>query len=280
VTSQQLRFYPIDLQEMGIKPHKVPSWTLDEYAEATKDPALRAQVADKMPADDSWVDQLQSKYYLAGGSCRFMFHYTEKEVMDHINYAVSTCSNLELLLGGTQGNRATESVSSLLQDVSGGSFLVSRFASRCVGKICESSFINRAKFHCPNVSFDGWILEMDFMMQIRQAAGLNLVGSSGEHLLWEKVKSESFRDPTELEDKVLSESQWLLPERWNQGGYDAVRVEVKADGVTVQFAQVTRAENHGFKARFMNHMLAALAKNKVKFFSVLFCGSSGKSQNI
>jgi len=76
-----------------------------------------------------------------------------------------------------------------------------------------------------NPAFDGWVLELDFLMQISRA-DITLY-SSGEYgdptmkeqSTWTHLTQIKFHDPGDL---LAIETGWLVPDRWNQGGYDAI----------------------------------------------------------
>jgi len=226
--------------------------------EALKDANIAAQVRANISgdADDTWDERVRNKYFLAGGSCRFMFHWKDEAVIAVIDSAMRKCNNIELLLSQQQGARASGCVNTLLQTTQNGVFLLSEYVARQLGQKNAVSFILQARALCPNDSFDGWILEMDFLLKIKQEVGLTLY-PEGEHqpIHWAKLHIQPFHDPENIAE--LKVSQWLVPDRWNQGGYDAVRVEI-TEGITVKFVQVTRAIEHKFKARFMNQMLHAI----------------------
>jgi len=61
-----------------------------------------------------------------------------------------------------------------------------------------------------------------------------------------------------------AEDNWLIPQRWNQGCYDAIHLSC---GV-VQFCQVTRAESHTCNAKYAVQMLDQLEKVKYKISKI------------
>ncbi len=50
---------------------------------------------------------------------------------------------------------------------------------------------------------------------------------------------------------------WLVPKRWNQGGYDAAQILP----ASIRFVQVTRAQTHSLKLTYMRALISALVGN-------------------
>ena len=46
---------------------------------------------------------------------------------------------------------------------------------------------------------------------------------------------------------------WLKPEKWNQGGYDAVFIDHTAN--LLRFVQVTTSHKHEFKSEYFNSLI-------------------------
>lgn len=57
----------------------------------------------------------------------------------------------------------------------------------------------------------------------------------------------------------LADNDYLVPQKWNQGCYDFVRL---LPGYCVQFVQVTLARTHKLKVKYMIPLLEALVKGK------------------
>lgn len=118
---------------------------------------------------------------------------------------------------------------------------------------------------------------MDFLVQIRREGGLLLhrgVEKNPTDVPWPHFEQiTSFWDPEDITS--LDKDCWLIPKRWYQGGYDAVRVKVEPMRIQATFVQVTRAQTHSFKSRFMNQMTNQLESLRgerdlvVEFFFVV-----------
>jgi len=273
ITSQQLSIKVHSLENLKMVKHEVLSWTRDEYEAAVKVDAIKQQVkAVVAPSDQvSWEDQFQAKYFLAGGSCRFMFHLSSQVVMQAIDTALTDCSDIKLL-SGMRGDASALATNTLIQLTEKGRFLISEYVVRKLSARVDAEFVKLARQVCRNPSLDGWILEMDFLIRIKHPSGMTLYALSNEPRVWEFLGQTDFHDPSDISE---IKTGWLVPDRWNQGGYDAVRVtiltkdakakkrktktEAKEEKVIVEFVQVTRASDHSFTSGFMNAMVSAIA---------------------
>ncbi|KAG7377564.1 hypothetical protein PHYPSEUDO_011484 [Phytophthora pseudosyringae] len=76
----------------------VQSWTLEEYLDATEDDAFFNYVSPYLDVEQtSPVDRaavVTSKYYYAGGSCRYMFCFSTADVKKKLLAAVSALSDI------------------------------------------------------------------------------------------------------------------------------------------------------------------------------------------
>ena len=62
---------------------------------------------------------------------------------------------------------------------------------------------------------------------------------------------------------VLPDTIWLKPNKWNQGGYDAIYID-KANHL-VRFVQVTAAHKHSFLIQYFRAWLIALVNSAESF---------------
>lgn len=83
-----------------VKEIYIDSWTIDEYKSAVKDETFMTSVKtfldSSIPVEESdetedIEDLMNSKYYFAGGSCRYMFVYNTKMVIKSLEEAVPIC---------------------------------------------------------------------------------------------------------------------------------------------------------------------------------------------
>ena len=127
--------------------------------------------------------------------------------------------------------------------------------------MCDSSFIKSATQHPlaqSNPTFRGWIFEADFLLQLRLAdKGPPFIVTSipdDKTQIWEVTNRFDFLDPSAISQKVRASNLswksgiWFLPERWNQGCYDALCL---TDSFGVRFIQVTCAKTHKVKLKYL-----------------------------
>ena len=54
----------------------------------------------------------------------------------------------------------------------------------------------------------------------------------------------------------VTRTMWLKPQRWNQGGYDAIFIDRPAS--VLRFVQVTIQHHHSFKCQYFNSLIDKL----------------------
>eukprot|EP00750_Incisomonas_marina_P022432 INCI4969.3.p1 GENE.INCI4969.3~~INCI4969.3.p1 ORF type:complete len:755 (-),score=101.31 INCI4969.3:75-2174(-) len=275
----------------------VYSWTFEEYTLACTD----AQFWDQVKGILGWVEAPQRgeiddrngeepefqpmtdmeyrdvliarKFAVAGHSARWMF-YAELDRL--IEVTVPDClqevGNYNDLAQGLNGQRANFAVNQLVSMFHKpppqlpAFQLVSRFVTRYVAERCEISFLTAAANANPNPTFDGWVLELEFLCRIRLAHASKNDGHD-----YVSVYEQSPHGATELRlpvaDRVLFrgdfhavrscnivDATWFIPLKWNQGGYDAAMYR---DGC-LYFFQITRNTAHAEKWTPMNALASAV----------------------
>eukprot|EP01123_Difflugia_compressa_P001838 TRINITY_DN12312_c0_g1_i1.p1 TRINITY_DN12312_c0_g1~~TRINITY_DN12312_c0_g1_i1.p1 ORF type:complete len:249 (-),score=18.56 TRINITY_DN12312_c0_g1_i1:9-662(-) len=155
-------------------------------------------------------------------------------------------------------------------------FLISEYVCRLLSEKCERSFIVEAANSIlakNNPTFDGWIFEADFLVELRMACQnktsiylldfqINNQLISSEQTLnsdkLELVVNERllFFDITDIDRNKFQNGVWLIPQRWNQGCYDAVQLINN----TVRVFQVTRAKSHSLKLKYVVQLLHVLVE--------------------
>lgn len=272
IASQELNIKDEDLAlRHYATPHRVFSWTKQEYQAALAYDKIKQQVAKNIAENwqslsaEEWAEQFEDKFFLAGGSCRFMFHHTPTEVVRKLSIAVdhqvSDVTSFSTLQTGSN---------TLLQLTPAGTFVVSEYAMRLLNDKVSVEFVALARNAAGgNSSFDGWVLEMDFLRQISQSGGIEVYRDDKDYVdkdlkprfIWPHLMRTKFHDPPSSSLSSIEQDCWLVPDRWNRGGYDAVRVEFVDNKrrLVVSFVQVPRAAKHSFNSRFMNEMLRVIA---------------------
>jgi hypothetical protein len=297
VSSTQVRMAGEHAQQSNIKYLSMDSWTLEQYQASCKNDAFYDQVKFKLgfkapvevqlelaaAADDEQMPSLSkdelitTKYHYAGGCARWMFGFDVNQTCADISTHVKACTNFRALIDGTSGPSSIFEVDHLRQMQRGNNFIVSKYVMRELVERCEKSFIRMltsVSLLRGNPSFDGWVFEMDFLLQIRLMCEsfdnnrpfLKLFDTNGNREEWYGVARRIFDSPSELSDCVFFDNTWCIPRMWNQGGYDAVHI---INSTSVRFVQVTRAESHGLKLQYMHQFLHEL-NNKFTEIEIVF----------
>lgn len=269
VTSSQVNLKMETKDKSKLKTCSVPSWTLAEYKQALAHEDICAFLAgDNFPGTtekrSKWIE---AKHYLAGGSIQWMIAFPTPKVIEDIETYIAKASDASSIVKGLRGDRSVLAVNHLTMrdDQSPPQiFIASKYIARQLVERCDSSWIVAASqlpIAWDNLSFDGWLFEAEFMIRLRLGGGkIRLFESLDGAVEWEVKHRHRFFDLVELKNKQIETNDWLLPSRWNQGGYDAVCL--LPDGV-VCFVQITIESSHSVKLKFARQMLDLLAELKV-----------------
>jgi len=254
---------------------------LDYYAALGGDAMLERAEIRKQKLIKKW---LEPKYFLGGSSARWVFSLSPKKVQAEIDIHLERVENLDLLTKGLSGSKSNLAVNHLIMrrkhNVVLYSFVVSRAAARAIAEKCDFAWIEAAshlQLAADNPSFDGWILEADFLLRLRCAAQQightpgtpmplsNIFDGNNIAVDWFVESRHFFWDVSELtQAPKLGPHDWLLPSRWNQGGYDVVQLLPNA----VRFIQITRAASHSVKLKYLVEVLDLLTQRKFPFAAV------------
>lgn len=121
VSSLNLRIKPeAILYEKGTS-FFMPSWTIDEYKKALEKEDFRQIVESKLGDGENLTEKIMNKYFLAGGSARWMFDFTPEEVLYVIDEKIKEVGDYSLLTRG--------------------------FSGRCTPLICISHYSRNAQRH-------------------------------------------------------------------------------------------------------------------------------------
>jgi hypothetical protein len=259
--------------------HSMSSWTLVHYKEACENEDFYQCIVHHLGEGETKEEQIANKFYIAGASARWMFAFSFNTIMQEVPKWVAKVTDLNLLLNGMNGERSDSAVNHLCMVTQKKAFIVCEYAMRLIAETCEASFIKAAtryasNFEFDNQTFDGWVFELDFMLQLRQAseaAKKSLVVYANENNAekWDVGNRLSFDKPQEIESmKSLDDGTWLIPRRWNQGGYDAVQL---LPDKRLRFVQITRGKTHGLKLSFFHTLIKhVVEKREVESVEVVF----------
>ena len=245
-------------------PFMVTSWTEAEYRSALSIPTLFASVQkflEIMGTETELTQDLliQSKYFIAGGCCRFMFSYSSKQVEDTIKTALQEYPNIHLYLSGITLPEAVYSILTLYKyRFRYIKCIVSEYAATeyalCMGPELISALYQAVRSEC-NPAFDGWLLELWFFAHIRnRELKCTVKGSLAIFTLPVCAVEQFTPDKDDIKQKLLSStSLWLKPVKWNQGGYDAVYCNTVKK--IIYIVQITRVTSHEFKVKYFVKLL-------------------------
>jgi hypothetical protein len=284
VSSAQLIAPSEDYDASRMGKHSMPSWTLKQYELACEDNDFYASVASRLADGDDKEERIANKFFIAGASARWMFAFDcDNLVNGEIPNYVDELADMASLLSGMNGKRSATAVNHLcMVDKDRNSFIVSEFAMRLVAEKCEAAFITQAtsfatKFKNP--AFDGWVFELDFLLHLRlkEGAAIDVTVNGGGTESWNVKKRESFHTVDDIKDLQLEDDMWLVPKRWNQGGYDAVQVLDKK----LRFVQITRGATHGLKLHYFSKLIKQVVQMQhiVENVEVVFVVPFGEKTN-
>jgi len=278
----------------GVKRRKINGWRLDDFRKASEMPKFRETIESIIGGDprQNIEERVLQKYHYAGYSARWMFEYTIEDIMDEVALLMQYVPDILTLYDRTAAERVTDAVNHLYLTVHISKYkLVRTFTSNYVfkqftlklgTKVVQLAY-NIAD-EMENPSFEGWVVEMDFLNQVKMAKdgdktkGENVVtimDKKGEKESWIVQHTEEFLDDENL--KKLSELKrlkeelkegkdpkehnhvWLIPKKWNQGAYDAIYIYIMEGKLVVTFVQVTKSETHSLKIYMMKKTVEALA---------------------
>ena len=267
---------------LATEPFCMFSWAQSDYNVAVEHKEFREQIMQNLDVeiDDSDLEDegtalsdgqdlrkvralLKAKFFFSGGSARYMFSYTTKQVKESICKAVDSEQDVTRLLRGLVGATSSQACHRLagcyphpnpVVSTSCICTILSRFASERVAMKAGPDAIEvlaNSLQHDMNPSMEGWIFEMLFFSRLR-LGGVYFVDKDQQQHVW-----QSSGDIITLKGQSLGELTgdkfWLKPQRWNQGGYDAVFVD-KIES-TIRFVQVTKGKKHAFKIRHFRKLL-------------------------
>eukprot|EP00750_Incisomonas_marina_P022436 INCI4969.8.p1 GENE.INCI4969.8~~INCI4969.8.p1 ORF type:complete len:821 (-),score=122.60 INCI4969.8:49-2511(-) len=296
VSSVQLDVKTHIAQNLKLDKLTVYSWTKEEYTAACLDqefwmqvkeivgwvePNQRCEIDDRNDNEPHFApmteDQYQSvlidrKFDVAGHSARWMFFLRARTLADTtVPDCLQRVGDYHVLAQGLNGQRSNIAVNQLVAMFQQQFFpdfpLVSRFVTRYVSERCEMAFLTSAANANPNPTFDGWVLELEFLCRVRLAQsgnndGKNYVsvyergvdGVTTELRLCVTARVKFKSDLNSLHSCAIHDGTWFIPLEWNQGGYDAAMYR---DGC-LYFFQITRNTAHTEKWTHMNVLASAV----------------------
>lgn len=235
-----------------IETFEVPLWTRAEYLAAVEDQTFRQQVEPLIAGaapEEEWAIQLEDKYFLAGGNCRFMFHYKPSEVKQNIDEAVARCGCVSALWSAASPVAAA-AANLLVQHTPSGLFIVSEYATRQLRRLAvtEAQFVELSNRLCrDSQELDRWVFQLDFLVQYQwKKSGFTLESSFAKWtyspsniILFDEDDPAAALASLDLVTET-TRRYWLMPDRKHSEGVDAVELLVD---VNLFVAQAHAARN-------------------------------------
>ncbi|KAF0690557.1 Aste57867_18044 [Aphanomyces stellatus] len=273
-------------------------WSLDEYYTATENEEFAKSVncilidgcCENEKEEEKEEEKVNSnikhlvdqKYYFAGCSARWMFQTTVSNVISQIGYYFARVPSFVDILKGNIGLQSLDMVNHLAceQGTAKQRFFTSQYIARIALDKDGHEAIRLAYGVADilgNNSFKGWIVEMDFIQQIKSAKGngLNvtdmenrairfevsgLIRCDVESLSKDLIQKAIVKEPTAANLNNL----WFLPSKWNQPSFDLFCFTICGNRFVLQFIQVTTAKKHALKLQCFREVALTFAKMDLK----------------
>ncbi|KAH9084554.1 hypothetical protein Ae201684P_001796 [Aphanomyces euteiches] len=259
----------------GAKELFVWSWTLEEYLNAINDDEVFEMVSQNLDAPAVLTKKktmtravmVESKYYYAGGSCRYMFQFNTETVATKLSDAVDALDDAKN--DATSGQRSSLSINRLSgmfkrpNDVGAVYPVISQYAGTLIAVKCGPKAIKRfmsTRRDSSNPALNGWMLEMVFFASLRNG-GLDLIDAAGNVI--EKWNQSDLIIGDKIPKLPSAHPVWIKSLKWNQGGYDAIMVCKSTQHV--RFVQVTSADTHSFHIEDFSEWLNLLSMSQESF---------------
>eukprot|EP00291_Cryptomonas_curvata_P017287 CAMPEP_0172159958 /NCGR_PEP_ID=MMETSP1050-20130122/5280_1 /TAXON_ID=233186 /ORGANISM="Cryptomonas curvata, Strain CCAP979/52" /LENGTH=458 /DNA_ID=CAMNT_0012829645 /DNA_START=1044 /DNA_END=2417 /DNA_ORIENTATION=+ len=253
--------YKMDEDEgQQVQVHTVSSWILEDYqlafAQQQVIECYRKNLDAGIKGDCSPdTEQLVvSKFYFAGSCARNMFSYKSAEVINYLQPAIRSCTDIVPYVTYTLGAQSVDRLlSTTVESGYNVQSLVSRFVATEFSLKQGPGMVRRfAQTMClsSNPDLDGLLFEMWFFA---------LIGHDRLRLapVWAFGRDRVLQfDPSKNVAIPAFNRVWYKPLKWNQGGYDAVHVDYEARDVT--FVQIVISKKHSLKLEYFASLIRNL----------------------
>ena len=109
-----------------------------------------------------------------------------------------------------------------------------------------------------NPSFTGWVVEMDFISQIMACKGGSLTLANDSWEVTDYVECAMDRDSMEQFSNRIVSGCWLLPTKWNQGGYDLACVLTFKEELLLRCVQITNSASRSLNLKYFRELAMSL----------------------
>lgn len=270
------------------------SWSLELYKQALSIPSIKNRVLPiiaphliKLDDQNNWnfADQnmvepfILNQFHYAGINGRWFFENTVENIEKNINDALKSVNDLDLYYNKLIGEKSLEAVNRI------GGFRDRNFTSKYIADwffrkfgykfVCHAL---KSELYLKNAAFKGWVVEYEFLSQIRAASGLKStlnLDYFNESGVTTQVRFKcdavyEMRKGQEIPDTQPVINDWIVPWRVNQACFDFVCF---SSLTCLDFFQVTSAQDHDYK-------LAAVLKVVDCLNGICKCNNHGYKMNI
>lgn len=273
VMSLSIKFPDEEVKDLEEK-YSMDSWTFEQYVEACKYEkfydTVKGNLTETLIVDGKEEHLIRTKeqclinkYYYAGSSARWFFGVTIKGAIHDLKEYLHTIANFDAYVINLPGHKSHVAVNHVL---SSSSVIVSEFATRYLALKCSFAVVEaflRQPAVRKNPAFKGWVLELAFLKCIRRVCEsegkecMVVRDVSGNEEKWTAAEIHEDFDPKNVPSELSAE--WLIPLKWNQGGYDFLQLKTtEYHRQLLRVVQVTHAGSHDFKFQYVCEALLAL----------------------
>jgi len=277
-------------EAFDVKRHAMYPWTLEQYRAASKDEAFRKEVCtfiDCQDEENEFSEKLREKFYFAGHSARWMFATDLKTVKGQINRMIDKVRNAESLLKGNAGHESADAINHLVCTLKTPGSVTNKhpaFVSKYVLKllVIKHSFVAvkmgySIAENLRNPSFMGWVVEMDFLAQLKAAMKtedkkVNVCDSKNAPVDWKAHAVHEYETTTDLkkifEDVKDGQQVWAVPLEWNNAAFDAVRIYRFKGETVLHLINVADAKSHTLKMHHVSTLAEQIGAKRISFSAV------------
>ena len=254
---------PSKLLQVGIVSLAQFSWTLEEAKLAMKNSGFAKNVSKFLDADpepgQTSLEKLESKFFYAGGSARYLFQMTTAEVKREIDSSLESVAHIKDLQDLCMGVFSKTTAHSLLNvyDMQVRE-IISAYAACRIAFVLGPGYL-RSLASSPLFSgipyMKGGFLEIFFFANAKTGK-IPLRDKFGTIIVWETRGACAIFNPVFPHPVDCTKNTWLMPKKWNQPGYDGVYLYNDLAGRgCIRFVQVTQRQNHDVKLSYFREVI-------------------------
>ena len=266
------KYKPVDLAQQRIERFNQASWTLEEYKKAVENKVFLEKIdrfldANPVPGE-STEKRVDSKYFYSGGCARSMLESHTEEVIQLINGAIDSLSDISKILGGDTGIDAKDTSHNLRNVTGDGSrTIISAYAGFRISVVRGPDLfrnIAMGPLMAGNHFIKGGLFELFFFAHAR-CREIRLQNQKGEEITWKTDRDVSHFKPKKPDLISCPQERWLIPSISNQPGFDGMFLyKRESDGKRVsRFVQITIRTGHELKLSYLLDLVRNLKAENV-----------------